>query len=174
MSGFAIWLTGLPASGKTTLAREVSKRLRAEHIRVQVLDSDELRNVLTPQPTYSDEERGWFYHVMTYIGWLLTQNGVHVAFAATAASQHYRDHARHTIDRFAEVYVQCALETCMERDPKGLYARAQAGEITALPGVQIPYQAPPSPEVTVNTGVLTAEQGAREVIDRLHELSFLE
>jgi adenylylsulfate kinase len=68
MSGFAIWLTGLPASGKSALAREVSKRLRENAIHLQVLDSDDLRGVLTPQPTYSDEERDWFYQVMVYIG----------------------------------------------------------------------------------------------------------
>jgi adenylylsulfate kinase len=174
MSGFAIWLTGLPASGKSVLARAVFKRLREDNIPLQILDSDDLRKVLTPHPTYSDEERAWFYRVMVYMGGMLTQNEVHVVFAATAAKQTYRDHARQTIERFAEVYVRCSLETCMKRDPKGLYAKAQSGEITNLPGLQALYEIPRSPEVVIDTETLTVKQGTSKLINRLQELTFLE
>jgi adenylylsulfate kinase len=174
MMGFAIWLTGLPGSGKSTLARKVAERLRADGIYLQILDSDELRKVLTPQPTYSKEERDWFYEVMARIGQLLTQNNVNVAFAATAARRRYRDRARQTIDRFAEVFVKCSLESCIGRDPKGLYAKARAGEVTNLPGLQAPYEAPEMPEVVVDTETLTAEQGARTIVERLSELAFLD
>lgn len=169
MSGFAIWLTGLPASGKSTLAREVSERLGERDIHLQVLDSDDLRDVLTPHPTYSDEERDWFYQVMVYIGQLLTHNGVNVAFAATAAKQRYRDHARQTISHFAEVYVQCSLEACMERDPKSLYVKAQSGEITTLPGLQTFYEAPENAEMVVDTVSLSVADSAREIIKWLNE-----
>lgn len=174
MSGFAIWLTGLPASGKSALARAVAGHLRDHDVRLQILDSDELREILTPQPTYSDAERDWFYRVMVYIGRLLTRNGVNVAFAATAAKQRYRDQARQRIEQFAEIHVQCSLATCMQRDPKGLYAKAQSGAIANLPGLQAPYDAPHAPELVVNTEALTVEQGALEIIERLQQLAFLD
>lgn len=173
MTGFAIWLTGLPASGKSALARAVADHLHADGIELQILDSDELREVLTPQPTYSEQERDWFYRVMVYIGQLLTRNSVNVAFAATAAQQHYRDRARRNIDHFAEIYVQCSLETCMQRDPKGLYAKAQSGEITNLPGLQSTYDVPQTPEFVVATEALTVDEGAHKIIDKLQELKFL-
>src|SRR5438552_7833840 len=149
--GFAIWLTGLPACGKSTLAAGLAQALKAQDMPIQVLDSDELRRVLTPQAAYNPQERDWFYQVMAYIGQLLTQNGVNVVFAATANRRHYRDLARREISRFAEVYVRCSLETCMARDPKGLYAKAQAGQITTLSGLQAPYEAPENPILTVDT-----------------------
>lgn len=174
MNGFAIWLTGLPASGKSTLAHATANRLQADGLRVQILDSDELRTVLTPQPTYSAQERDWFYSAVAYIGKLLAQNGVNVLFAATAAKQHYRDRARRMINHFAEVYVRCPLETCKARDPKGLYARAQAGEIDNLPGVQVPYEAPENAVSVIDTDALTAEQGAQKLIEHLKQSSFLD
>ncbi len=171
MSGFAIWLTGLPASGKSVLAQEVARQLRASGIQLQVLDSDELRQVLTPQPTHSEQERDWFYSAMVYIGKLLTQNDVNVVFAATAAKQDYRDRARQRIEGFAEVYVQCSLETCKARDPKGLYAKALAGEIDSLPGLQVDYEVPTAPEILVDTDTLTVEQGAQKIIEGLQQLN---
>lgn len=172
MSGFAVWLTGLPASGKSALAQEVARQLAREDIGLQILDSDDLRQVITPQPTYSEEERDWFYGVMAYIGKLLTQNDVNVAFAATAAKQNYRDQARQMIENFIEVYVQCSLDTCMKRDPKGLYERARSGEIDNLPGFQTNYEAPAAPEIIVNTDTLSVKQGARRIIEGLNERRF--
>lgn len=174
MSGFALWLTGLPGSGKSSLARALAQHLHHNGIRLQILDSDDLREILTPQPTYSAAERDWFYRVIVHMGLLLTQNDVPVAFAATAAKHRYRDFARQRIDQFAEVHVQCSLETCMQRDPKGLYARALSGEITNLPGLQTGYEAPRHPEVVVNTEQQTAAEGAREIISRIKTLGFVD
>jgi adenylylsulfate kinase len=173
-SGFAIWLTGLPASGKTTLARGLADVLKRTGHPVQVLDSDRLRRVLTPEPTYSRQERDWFYRTMVFIGRLLTQNGVNVIFAATAVRRSYRDQARDAIDRFAEVYVRCSLETCMARDEKGIYQKALRGEATTVPGLQVDYQAPEHPEVTVNTEVQSPAEGVRAILDRLEELGWLD
>jgi adenylylsulfate kinase len=173
-AGFGIWLTGLPASGKTTLARGVAHRLRERGIPTQVLDSDQLRRVLTPQPSYTRGERDWYYGVMVYIGRLLTQNGVNVAFAATANRRSYRNRAREAIARFAEVYIQCSLETCMARDDKRIYEKALKGEATTVPGLQVPYEPPRHAEIVVDTESLTAEEGVRLILNRLEELSFLE
>ncbi|MFN2243769.1 MAG: adenylyl-sulfate kinase, partial [Anaerolineae bacterium] len=117
--GFALWLTGLPSSGKTTLAHALRRLLAERGIAVQILDSDELRRRLTPNPTYSAEERDWFYNIVTFLAELLTANGVNVLIAATASRQAYRQAARERIARLAEVYVECPPDVCRARDPKG-------------------------------------------------------
>lgn len=167
--GFAIWLTGLPASGKSTLAAGLSDALTGQGIRIQILDSDDLRQVLTPEPTYSQSEREWFYQVMVHIGQLLVQNGVNVIFSATANRRRYRNQARQAIEQFAEVYVRCSLETCMERDTKGIYAKAQAGEAQTVPGVQVPYEAPQTPGLTIDTEQTTPEEGVSLLLSWLEE-----
>jgi adenylylsulfate kinase len=172
--GFAIWLTGLPASGKTTLAVGLAEALRERGVRVQILDSDQLRQVLTPEPSYSREERDWFYRTMAYIGQLLTQNGVNVIFAATANRRYHRDWARQAIERFMEVYVRCSLDTCMARDQKGVYQKALTGQATTVPGLQVPYEPPEAPELTVDTERRSPEECVGHIVTRLEELSFLD
>jgi adenylylsulfate kinase len=171
--GFAIWLTGLPASGKTTLALGLSQVLKERGIRVQILDSDQLRQVLTPEPNYSLEERDWFYLTMAYIGQLLTQNGVVVVFAATANRRQHRDRARQGIERFMEVYVRCSLDICMARDRKGIYDKALTGQASTVPGLQVPYEPPEAPELTVDTERQTPEESVGQIVVRLKELSWL-
>jgi adenylylsulfate kinase len=125
--GVAIWLTGLPSSGKSTLAQSLHKLLEEKGVTVQILDSDNVRKVLTPAPTYSEEERDWFYRVLAYIAGLLTENGVNVIIAATAPKREHRQAARERIHLFVEVYLNCPEEVCRERDSKGLWKRAEAG-----------------------------------------------
>jgi len=171
--GFAVWLTGLPASGKTTLALSLESELEKRGVGVQVLDSDEVRELLTPQPTYSLQEREWFYRVMVYIGELLVHNEVNVVFAATANRRRYRERAREAIERFAEVYVRCSLATCMARDSKGIYAKALAGEAQTVPGLQTPYEAPETPTLTVDTEACAPSECARQILTRLEELRYV-
>ena len=170
--GFAIWLTGLPSSGKTTLAHALSDVLLEQGVRVQVLDSDELRRRLTPNPTYSPEERDWFYDVITFLAELLTDNGVNVLIAATASRRAYRQAARARIGRFAEVYVHCSPEVCRMRDPKGLWKRAGKGQITGLPGLGTAYEPPESPEVRVDTVRLSSEAAAHQILHQLDKQKF--
>lgn len=170
--GFAIWLTGLPSSGKTTLGYALSRLLAERGIDVQLLDSDDLRRKLTPDPIYSDEERDWFYDMVTFLAGLLTDNRVNVLIAATAPRQAYREAARDRIARFAEVYVHCLLQVCRARDPKGLWERADRGEITTLPGAGVPYEPPECPEVRVDTAHLSIEEAACRILDRLDERAF--
>ena len=171
--GFAIWLTGLPASGKTTLAHALSRLLAERGVAVQLLDSDELRRRLTPNPTYSAEERDWFYHVITFLAELLTTNGVNVLIAATASRRAYRQAARERLARFAEVHVECPPRVCRARDPKGLWARADRGEITNLPGADAPYEAPDDPEARVDTAHHSARTAARRVLGQLEDRGLL-
>ncbi len=170
--GFAIWLTGLPSSGKTTLAHAMNELFSNRGIRVQVLDSDELRRKLTPRPTYSEEERDWFYDIVTYVTGLLTDNGVNVLVAATASRRAYRHTARARIQRFAEVYVDCSPDACRARDSKGLWGRAEKGEITSLPGLGMPYEPPQSPEVCVDTVKLSPDAAARKILRELNKQGF--
>ncbi len=162
--GFVWWFTGRPASGKTTLAISVQRILAERGIASQLLDSDELRKVLTPHPSYNEQERDWFYATLRYIAILLAQNGVNVLIAATAAKRGYREMAQ--LSRFAEIYVETDLETCRQRDPKGLYARAAAGEIETLPGVGAAYEPPLAPDVRVD-GVESAENNTHMILKKL-------
>lgn len=172
--GFVLWFTGLPSSGKTTIGCIVRDRLRDEGFVVQLLDSDALRKVFTPQPTYSRQERDWFYGVVVYVAGLLADNGVNVIIAATGARRAYRDAARKRLARFAEVYVHCTPAVCRQRDPKGLWEKAARGEISGLPGADEPYEQAAAPEASVNTEQTNPEEAAAHVLAQLQEAHFFE
>ena len=170
--GFALWLTGLPASGKSSITRELVAKLEALGIRAVVLESDEMRKILTPEPDYSAEERDAFYRSLALIGELLTRSSTNVIFDATANKRTYRDYARTHIPKFMEIYIQCPLDICMKRDPKGIYSRASAGGTTTVPGMQAPYEPPISPEVTLDCQSLP-ETGAALILDKLKQELFI-
>jgi adenylylsulfate kinase len=170
--GFAIWLTGLPASGKTTLAYALRARLLRPGTAIQILDSDELRRQLTPKPTYSPQERDWFYGMIVFLAELLTRNGVNVLIAATAPRRAYREAARRRLARFAEVYVACSAEVCRARDPKGLWQQAEQGEITTLPGQGMVYEPPEAPQVQVDTTHLSVEATVDYILGQFQQQEF--
>jgi adenylylsulfate kinase len=172
-AGFGVWITGLPASGKSTLARALARELEAAGLETEVLDSDALRRVLTPHPTYGDEERDAFYGAMAHIGELLARHGVAVIFAATANRRIHRKRARDRIGRFIEVFADCPLETCMSRDPRGIYRQASAGGTTTLPGVQRTYEPPERPDVVVRTDREAPQAGARRVMEVIRTRGWL-
>lgn len=172
-NSFAIWLTGLPASGKSTLATMLSHEINAHGLQVQVLDSDVIRRVLTPQPTFSPEERMWFYNTLVYIGTLLAQNGVNVIFAATAHKRAYRQNASQHFPRFVEVYVKCPVEVCMERDRKNLYQKAMSGKINSLPGVQQLYEEPETAAIVVDTGTNGPQKCLEKIMKRLRKFEYI-
>lgn len=168
--GFAIWITGLPASGKTAIAEAIIRRLDEWYgMKVTHLESDNLRKVLTPEPTYSLKEREWFYAVMTFMGQMLTSNGISVILDATANRRRHRDKARTSITKFMEVYVKCPLQSCMARDPKGIYQMAQIGKATTVPGMQDVYEEPETPEIIIESDRVSPEEGAEHVLARLKE-----
>ncbi|MGD1090596.1 MAG: adenylyl-sulfate kinase [Bryobacteraceae bacterium] len=170
---FAIWVTGLPASGKSTLVTCLKARLAARKIDVAVLESDALRPILTPHPRYDDAERELFYWQMTFVGTLLTEKGVPVIFDATANRRAYREEARKGIPRFLEVYVDSPLETCIARDPKGIYRKAQAGSADTVPGIQAAYEPPENPDVVIHGDRESPEAAAGRVIAKLAEKGYL-
>ena len=142
-------------------------------IDVAVLESDVLREIFTRQPHYDEQAREAFYRQMVYIGTLLTQHGVPVIFDATANRRRYRDQARQQIPHFMEVYVDCPLETCIARDPKGIYRKAREGEADTVPGLQSVYERPEKPELIVDGGRETPETAARRVMIKLAENGYL-
>jgi adenylylsulfate kinase len=169
---FAVWVTGLPASGKSTLVASLRERLAARGIQAAVLESDVMRKILTPQPSYDDAERDRFYGQMASLGALLIRQGVPVIFDATANRRAYRDAARRQITRFLEVYLDCPLEVCVARDPKGIYRSAQAGSTADVPGVQAPYEPPEHPDVVAPCGQ-APELSAVAIVAKLEERKFL-
>jgi adenylylsulfate kinase len=172
--GWAVWITGLPSSGKSTIAKALKRGLEERDFDVQILESDELRRILTPSPSYTEEERDTFYGALVYIGELLINNGVNVIFDATANKRRYRDEARRRIKRFLEVYVKCPLEVCIARDVKGIYRQALKGEASTVPGLQSSYEEPLKPDVTTDSTRESPEKAAHRIIGALRERGFLE
>jgi adenylylsulfate kinase len=169
---FAVWLTGLPASGKSTVARALAAALAARGVEAEVLESDAVRRVLTPQPGYGRAERDLFYRALGWAAGLLAERGVPVVVDATAPRRRHRDAARDRIPRFLEVFVDTPLEVCMSRDPKGIYRAGREGRAYAVPGLQEPYEEPRRPEVVVD-GQASAETGARRVMAALARRGWL-
>lgn len=169
-NGFAVWLTGIPASGKSSITGELAKKLRACRVPVVVLESDEMRRILAPEPDYSDEGRDRFYRQLTLIGELITRSGVSVIFDATANKRAYRDYARRLIAKYLEIYVECPVEVCKRRDPKGIYAAAK--KATNVPGIQAPYEPPTAPELTVD-GQGPPGPSADIILDKLKQFLYI-
>jgi adenylylsulfate kinase len=170
---FAVWVTGLPASGKSTIAAALRDELARAGIDAAVLESDVLRPIFTPGARYQQEDRDAFYRQMAYVGRLLTAHGVPVIFDGTANRRCYRDQARAEMERFMEVYVQCPLEVCQARDPKGLYRNAREGLSSTLPGIHAVYEAPESPDIIVQGDTETPGDAARRIVGLLGEKNFL-
>lgn len=174
---WAIWITGLPGSGKSTIARRVADELAAEGVAVKVLELDEIRKVLTPEPTYTDAEREVVYRALVYMAKLLTEAGVPVLIDATAHRRAWRDLARRLIPAFAEVRLVCPLEVCAERErsrrggyaPRDIYARAGRPGAT-VPGVDLPYEASPGAELVLDTYGRGVDAVVREVVELARRL----
>ena len=162
---FAIWITGLPASGKSTIVSALKPQLEGLGLTVEVLESDEVRRVITPRPTYSEAERDLFYRALAFIGQRLVAHGVSVVFDATASRRVYRDFGRSAIPCFIEVAVECPLAVCMERDRKGTYRKGQSGESHTVPGLQSPYEAPINPDLRIDSAIISSGEAAGRICD---------
>jgi adenylylsulfate kinase len=170
---FAIWLTGLPACGKSAIARELARLLHLRGLAPSVLESDVLRTQVTPYAKFDEPERDLFYASLVELGAWLAAQGRPVIFDATANRRRYRDAARGRIARFAEVHVDTPPEVCAARDPKGLYRAAREGRAASLPGPQAAYEPPARPELVVRGDAGTPEEGARAVLALLDERGWL-
>lgn len=171
--GVVVWFTGLAASGKSTIATEVQRRLEERGLPVENLDADEVRQNLSPNLGFSQEARDENTKRLAWMAKLLSKHGANVMVAAVSPLQKYRDRAREYCEKFVEVYVNAPLAVCQERDPKGLYARAERGEIDNVDGIHMPYEEPVSPEVVCDTASMDVAQCADAVIAKLEELGYV-
>lgn len=169
--GDVLWLTGPPAAGKTTLALAVVERLRARGARVEILDGDEMRHVLSSELGFSRSDREKHIRRVAAVAELLARNGVTVVVALVSPYRSIREEMRALFARFVEIHVTCPLETLVARDPKGLYRRAMAGEIHDFTGIDAPYEAPLSPELTIDTSMTSTPDAADQIVRCLDEHS---
>ncbi len=153
--GVVVWLTGLPGSGKTTIASRVAERLRSSGYRVELLDGDWVRKTINPDAGFTREERRRHLLRVAWIARLLARNGVVVLCSFVSPYRDVRAEIRRIVEeegiRFIEVYTRCSLEECIRRDPKGLYAKALRGEIKHFTGVSDPYEPPENPDLVLDT-----------------------
>ena len=171
--GFVVWITGLPSSGKTTIARLLGEALVSRGRRVEVLDGDEVRRELSPDLGFSRGERELHVRRVAYIGKLLSRNGVAVVVALISPYKASRRIARELIGDFVEVYTRCSLEVCIRRDSKGLYSRALRGEIQGLTGIQDPYEEPENAEITLDTEEQSPAENVDKILSKLREIGYV-
>ncbi len=171
--GFTLWFTGLSGSGKSTLANLVADELRSRGHRVEVLDGDEVRTNLSKGLGFSKEDRDTNIRRIGYVCKLLARNGVIAISAAISPYRDVRDEVRKMHDRFFEVFVECPLDTLVERNVKGLYKKAIAGEIKNFTGVSDPYEAPLNAELIVNSSTESREESLANLLETLESLEFI-
>jgi adenylylsulfate kinase len=172
--GFTVWFTGLSCSGKTTVSQGVAEELRKRGFKVEVLDGDVVRTNLSKGLGFSREDRDTNIKRIGFVCKLLSRNGAVAIGAAISPYRATRDYNRREIGDFVEVYCRCPLEVCIERDVKGLYKKALAGEIPNYTGISDPYEEPLNPEVVLETDKETKEESISKVIRKLEELRYIQ
>lgn len=171
--GFAIWLTGLPSSGKTTLGKALASNLTEQGLAVEVLDGDELRQSLSADLGFSAKDRREHAGRVIKLCEAVISQGVIGIVPLISPYRETRVVARRELRRFVEVYVKCPIEECIRRDVKGLYAKALKGEILQFTGVSDPYEEPISPEVTVETHLQSVEDSCRRILGHASVQNYL-
>ncbi len=169
MGAAVVWLTGLPSSGKTTIGRSVVKTLLDEGRQAVLLDADELRYRLWPELMFTKEDRDANAQRLGYVARMFAQQGVVPVIAAISPYRLSRSIVRGLTKNFIEVYVRCPIGVCIGRDVKGLYARAIAGEIKGFTGIDDPYEAPDSPEVSFDTSEESVEVCRDKILAAMRE-----
>ena len=171
--GFTLWFTGLSGAGKTTIAEIVEHELKERGRQVEVLDGDIVRTNLSKGLTFSRDDRNINVLRIGFVANLLTRNGVAVIVSAISPYKEARDQVRRRVVDFVEVYVDAPLEVCAERDVKGLYKKAFAGEIEGFTGVSDPYEPPVAPDLVLKTDEEEPQESARKVIEKLEFFGYL-
>ena len=171
--GFTLWLTGLPCSGKTAIANQVAKELKKRGLKVERLDGDIVRKSLTKDLGFSKEDRFKNIERVTFVAKLLTRNGVIVIASFVSPYNEIRAMSRREIGDFVLTYVKCPLDICIERDNKGLYKKAIAGEIKNFTGISHPFEEPINPEIIIETDKSSPEECRNIIIKKLEKLGYL-
>jgi len=150
--GAVVWLSGMPSAGKSTLGRALVRALRERGEAACLLDGDEVRSAIVPQPAYDESGRDSFYATLAHFAALIARQGLIAVVAATAHRKRYRERARELCPSFVEVHVAATRDEVEARDSKGLYEKSRSGELSAVPGADLPYEAPDAPDVTTHGG----------------------
>jgi len=172
---FCVWLTGIPGSGKSTIAKELVNELNNRNINVQILRLDEIRKIVTPKPDYSEKERDIVYRALAMMAKFLYDNKINVVIDATAHKREYRDLARNLMKNFFEIYVKCTPEVAAMRESsriqnlvqKDLYKKAKEGKIQ-LPGINMLYEKPKNPELIIDSEKFSQKDAAATIIKILN------
>lgn len=170
-----LWFTGLSGSGKSTIANAVSKELFIHGINEYVLDGDNIRHGLNRDLGFSDHDRTENIRRIGEVAKLFVDSGKIVTTAFISPFQKDRDHVRSLFEEgeFIEVFVQCPIEICEERDPKQLYAKARKGEIKEFTGIDSPYEAPPHPEIIIQSHLVTVDEAVQHILAYLRDHSII-
>ena len=171
--GVTIWFTGLPCCGKTTIADALASRLQVNGYKQQRLDGDVIRQHLWKELGFSRADRDENIRRVTFLAGLLTRNGIITITTFISPYRELREYARKTIGNFIEVYVKCPVEVCIQRDPKGMYRKAIAGEISNFTGISDPYEEPTDPDMLIESDKQTVEESVDKIMDKLRELNYV-
>jgi len=171
--GFTLWFTGLPCSGKSVLADSVAEDLRKRGMKVERLDGDIVRKSLTRDLGFSEEDRNMNIERVTFVAKLLTRNGVAVLASFVSPYNKIRDYSRVEIGDYILVYVKCSLQECENRDVKGMYAKARAGEIKNFTGIDHPFEEPINPDIIVETDKQEVNESRDIILKVLEEMGYL-
>lgn len=165
--GFVLWMTGLSGSGKTTIALILEEELRRRGLKIERLDGDIVRQSLTNDLGFSKEDRDKNIARVTFVAKLLSRNGVGCICSFISPYQAVRDQVRAETTNFLEVFIDAPLEVVIDRDVKGLYKKAMAGEIPNFTGISDPFEAPQQPDIHVRTDQMTPKESARFIMEQL-------
>jgi len=172
--GFTLWFTGLPCSGKTVLADAIAKDFKERGLKVERLDGDIVRKSLTRDLGFTEEDRNLNIERVTFVAKLLTRNGVVVLASFVSPYNRIRAYSRNEIGEYVLVYVKCSLEECENRDVKGMYTKARAGEIKDFTGINHPFEEPDTADIVVETDKQTVEESKEIILNELVKMGYIQ
>ncbi|MFO8020438.1 MAG: adenylyl-sulfate kinase [Promethearchaeia archaeon] len=173
---FAVWLTGIPGSGKSSIAEKLDRLLKKEDISAFILQTDYMRKYITPNPQYNDQERQIVYNAFAFTSKLLVDHGTNVIMDGTGNRRKYRALANEIIPNFLLIFLQCPLKVAIKREmsradtkeaPDEIYEKAKKGESKTVPGIQVKYEDPKDPDLIVNTDKLNIEESAHKIKSKI-------
>ena len=171
--GVAVWFTGFSGAGKSTIAEALTKKLKSQGYRLEVLDGDEIRENLTKDLGFSKEDRDTNIRRIGFVAKLLARNGVIVLVPVISPYRAIREEMRASIDNFVEVFVNAPLSVCEDRDVKGLYKKVRAGQIKQFTGIDDPYEPPTNPEVECRTDLEELSDSVDKIFNKLKESGYI-